>query len=117
MDIKEIAEDIAALNRAGKFDEAGEKYWSEDVVSLEPQEGPHSHCRGIEAVRAKSAWFSSVSELHGVEVEGPFVHGDQFILRFVMDFTRKDIDTRITMAEMGLYTVRDGKVVQERFFY
>ena len=35
MDIKQIAEDMAALNREMKFDEAGEKYWSDDVVSIE----------------------------------------------------------------------------------
>jgi hypothetical protein len=117
VDIKEIADDIAALNRARKFDEAGEKYWSDDVVSLEAQEGPYAVCRGIEEVRAKGAWFESVAEVHGMEVEGPFINGDQFILRFLMDFTRKDIDTRITMAEMGLFTVRDGKVIEERYFY
>ena len=31
---QEIAEDLVALCRQGKFDESGEKFWSDDVVSL-----------------------------------------------------------------------------------
>ena len=117
MDIKQIGEDMAALNRALRFDEAGEKYWSPDVVSIEPEsDTPHSYCRGIEEVRAKSAWFESVAKVHSVEVEGPFINRDQFCLRYVMDMERADTG-HFTMTEIGLYTVREGKVVEERFFY
>lgn len=48
--------------------------------------------------------------------EGPFVNGDQFILRFAMDVTPKG-QARIQMNEMGLYTVKGGKVTEERFYY
>jgi ketosteroid isomerase-like protein len=30
--------------------------------------------------------------------------------------TRKAAGQRLTMDEMALYTVRDGKIVEERFF-
>ena len=33
---KTIAEDFVALCKAGKADEAGERYWADDVVSIEP---------------------------------------------------------------------------------
>jgi ketosteroid isomerase-like protein len=44
------------------------------------------------------------------------VNGDQFALRFSMDVTPKG-GARLQMDEIGLYTVRDGKIVEERFFY
>ena len=119
MSISEIAADFAALCKAGKFDEAGEKYWSPDIVSIEafaPEGGdPASH--GIDAVRGKGEWWYSAHEIHSAEAEGPFVNGDQFIVRFKMDVTVRETGQRMQMDEDGLYTVRDGKIVEERFFY
>ncbi|HET6972237.1 MAG TPA: nuclear transport factor 2 family protein, partial [Phenylobacterium sp.] len=55
-------------------------------------------------------------EIHGVQVQGPYVHGDQFLVRFSMDVTPKG-GQRMQMDEMGLYTVRNGKIAEERFFF
>jgi hypothetical protein len=41
--------------------------------------------------------------------------GDQFVVRFTIDFTPKG-KSRMSMDEVGPYTVKDGKIVQERFF-
>ena len=38
-------------------------------------------------------------------------------MRFVMDITVKETGARMTMDEVGLYTIADGKIVEERFFY
>ena len=34
MSTQDIANDLVALCKAGKFDEAGEKYWADDVLSV-----------------------------------------------------------------------------------
>ncbi len=119
MTVQEIAADFAALCKEGKFDEAGEKYWSADIVSVEPGAppggDPASH--GIDAVRAKGVWWYENHEIHSVEAQGPYVNGDQFIIRFQMDVTMKASGVRVQMDEDALYTVADGKVVEERFFY
>lgn len=54
--------------------------------------------------------------MHSFETSGPFVNGDQFALCFKIDVTRKASGERVQMDEVGLYTVRDGKIVEERFF-
>lgn len=56
-------------------------------------------------------------EVHGFTAEGPFVHGDQFALRFTLDVTRKADGVREAMTEIGLYTVANGAIIEERFFY
>ncbi|MGK7862773.1 SnoaL-like domain-containing protein [Falsiroseomonas sp. E2-1-a4] len=117
MTVREVAEGFAALCKADKHDEAGERYWAEDVVSLEAMDGPMSEVRGRAAVKGKGEWWYANHEIHSTTTEGPFVHGDQFALRFEMDVTTKETGQRVQMAEIGLYTVRDGKVVEERFFY
>ena len=34
-----------------------------------------------------------------------------------MDVTVKETGARMTMDEIGVYTVKNGKIVEERFFY
>ena len=46
---------------------------------------------------------------------GPYVHGDQFVVRFNMDVTPKG-GKRMTLDEVGLYTIQNGNIVEERFF-
>lgn len=114
--VSEIAEDLVAMCRRGEFEASGEKYWASNVVSLEPIEGDMARVEGLAGVRAKGDWWSANHEIHGVEVEGPYVHGDQFVVRFKMEITPKD-GQRHTMDEVGLYTIKDGKIAEERFFY
>jgi ketosteroid isomerase-like protein len=113
---QEVAQDLVAMLKQGQFDESGEKYWAEDVVSLEPMEGEMAEIRGKAGVKAKGDWWTANHEVHDVLVEGPYVHGDQFVVRFKMDLTPKG-GGRTTMDEVGVYTIRDGKIAEERFFY
>ena len=112
----EIAADFAEMCKAGNFDAAGQKHWSPDIVSVEAQ-GPDPEVRGLAAVHAKGEWWYANHEIHSVEAAGPFVNGDQFIVRFKMDLTFKPSGERSQMEEDALYTVADGKIVEERFFY
>jgi ketosteroid isomerase-like protein len=116
-DIKSIAQDFTAMCKAGQLDEAGEKYWASKVVSLEPGEGDMSRAEGIDALRAKGQWWYGAHEIHNIDVTGPSVNGNQFTVGFAMDITEKQSGQRIQMEETALYTVEDGKIVEERFFY
>ena len=120
MNTREVAEEFTRLCKAGQFDEAGRKFWSEKVVSVEAMDGPMARCNGLQEVVAKGQWWNENHEIHSFETEGPFVNGDQFALRFEIDVRPKvgeRAGQRTKMAEIGLYTVRDGKVVEERFLY
>jgi hypothetical protein len=117
MDIRAIAEHVVELANAGEFEAIGDTYWDDDIISFEAGEGPMAVCDGIDAVRAKSEWWSGAHEVHGGSAEGPWVNGDQFTVRFIMDVTNKDSGARIKMDEIALYTVDDGKIIEERFFY
>lgn len=119
MNTTDVANGLVALWKAGKFRESGVQYWADDVVSVEaggpPGMDPVS--RGKSAVEGKSDWWENNHDVHGVEVEGPYVNGDQFIVRFKMDVTSKQNGQRFTMDETALYTIKGGKIAEERFFY
>jgi hypothetical protein len=116
MNTQEIATKFVDLCKAGKFDEAGKQFWSDDIVSLEPMPGEMARMQGRKAIEGKGEWWAANHEVHGAQVEGPFVHGDQFTVRFEFDVTPKG-KPRTTIREIGLYTVKSGKVVEERFFF
>ena len=117
MSTQDIANDLVALCKAGKFDEAGEKYWADDVLSVEAMPGDMAQMRDKEALRGKGEWWANAHEVHSSEVEGPYVNGDQFVVRFKMDLTQKETGERMKMDEVGVYTVKNGKIAEERFFY
>jgi ketosteroid isomerase-like protein len=116
MNTQEVAQDLVTLCKSGRFDEAGEKYWADDVVSVEAM-GDEREARGKGAARAKGEWWSQHHDVHDVKVEGPYVNGDDFTVRFVMDVTDKDSGQRMTMDEVALYRLKGGKIAEERFFY
>ena len=51
----------------------------------------------------QSAVWNANHEVHDLKVEGPYVHGDQFVVRFKLDVTPKG-EKRIHLDEVGLYT-------------
>ena len=114
METAEIANGLVALCREGKFDEAMAAYYAEGIVSVE---GDGSSVTGLAACEAKGAEWQSEHEVHGIEVEGPFVGAGQFAVRFKLDVTMKSNGQRIIADEVGIYTVEAGKIVREVFLF
>ena len=116
MTVTEIANDLVSLCKQGQYEEAMTRYYADDIVSVEA-DGPEPESRGLAAVKAKSQWWEENMTVHSAEVFGPFVNGDRFVVGFHLDITNKMSGERSTMSEVGVYTVRDGKIVEEQFFY
>ena len=114
-----VADELVALCRAGRNLDAIAKLYSPKIVSNEPvgSETMPAEMTGIEAVRQKNEWWFDNYEVNSAEVNGPFVGGDQFAVQYLFDTTFKSTGQRSAMAEMALYTVKDGKIVREQFFY
>ncbi len=113
----ETAKAFTDLLKAGDHHGAARQFNAATIVSIEAMEGPMARVEGAAAVQAKSDWWYGAHEVHSVTAEGPFVNGDQFAVRFEMDITNKETGMRHKGSEVGLYTVKDGKIVEERFMY
>ena len=115
----DIATDLVALCREGKNLEAIAKYYSGDIVSVESASAPGmpAEMKGIDAIRGKSEWWMENHEVHSGLANGPYVGDNQFAVEFIYDVTFKPTGKRMQMHEMGLYTVANGKIVHEHFFY
>jgi ketosteroid isomerase-like protein len=114
-----IANELVELCRRGRNDDAIDRFYARDIVSVESVGTPEmpAEMKGIDAVRKKNDWWTENNEVHTVQVNGPFVGEDQFAVQYTFDTTFKPTGQRTQMSEMALYQVKDGKIVREQFFY
>ncbi len=118
----DVGRRLVSLCREGRFQEAIGDLYADDIVSVEAMGGESMPrvLEGLEAVRRKSEWWSENHEIHAVDVEGPFPNEDRFAVVFRIEATSKvgpRANERVAMEEIGVYTVADGKVTREEFFY
>jgi hypothetical protein len=120
MTVEAIAKRLVQLCNDGKAEAAVDELYAPDIVSIEASGTPEMPARiqGLDAIRKKSDWWYTNNEVHGMTAEGPFIGNrqDQFAVRFVLDLTPKG-GKRLSMTEIGLYTVRGDKIAQEEFLY
>lgn len=114
-----VAQELVNLCRAGRNLDAIEKLYSPKIVSIESvgSEEMPAEMTGIDAIRQKNQWWFENNEVHKAEANGPFVGENQFAVQYTFDVTFKPTGQRNEMSEMALYTVKDGKIVREQFFY
>lgn len=119
MNTMEIARKLVELCKQGKNMEALDTLFAEDMVSVEAvtMSGMEQEAKGLAAVKKKNEWWGANHEVHSASVTGPWPNGDRFVVGYEFDVTNKPSGKRMKMDEVGLYTVRDGKIVREEFFY
>ncbi len=114
-----VAQELVALCRAGRNLEAIDKLYSPKIVSVESMSSAEQPAEktGIDAIRAKNQWWVDNHDVHDARTNGPFVGENQFAVQYDYDVTVKATGARMQMTEMALYTVEDGKIVHEHFYY
>ncbi|HYW51565.1 MAG TPA: nuclear transport factor 2 family protein [Gemmatimonadaceae bacterium] len=114
-----VAHSLVALCREGRNADAIATLYAPDIVSVEAGAGPDMarEAHGLDAALAKGTWWMENHEVHDAAVGGPWPHDDRFIVTYRYDVTNKPSGQRFVMEEAALYTVRDGKIAREEFFY
>jgi hypothetical protein len=112
MTTEEVAKKVVELVRKQAWYEALDTLYDNDIVSVEAN-APDS--RGKEAVRGKIDWWVNAMQVHAFKASEPFVAHDRFVVQYDADVTEKESKKRRKMSEVGVYTVKDGKIVREEF--
>jgi hypothetical protein len=111
MNTLEVARKVVELTRRQAWYEALDLY-DDSVVSVEAEQ-PESH--GKREVHQKVDWWVNNMQVHSFSVHGPFVAHDRFVVQYDVDFSDKNTNARRQLSEVGVYTVKDGKIVREEF--
>jgi hypothetical protein len=119
MSALEIGKRYVALCKEGKFDECLDELFAENSVSVEAGAPPGMDrtAKGLKAIREKGDWWRDNHTVHRIEVSGPYPNDNRFAVRFFFDITNKPSGQRMSMEEIGLFTVEGGKITREEFFY
>jgi hypothetical protein len=117
MNTEEVAGKVVELVRKEAWHEAVNTLYDKDIVSVEAQAGGGGspETRGIDAVRGKVDWWIDAMEVHSFKANGPFVAHDRFVVQYDADVTDKKSKKRFQLSEVGVYTVKNGKIVREEF--
>ncbi|GAB5449087.1 SnoaL-like domain-containing protein [Gymnodinialimonas sp.] len=119
MDLKTLAETLVTACRTQGEAALLENHYHPDVVSVEAADysGMGRETKGVEGIRGKHAWWNETFEVHGGDVQGPYLHGeDRFAVVFSIECTENATGERMDMTEVAIYTAADGKIVREEFF-
>ena len=118
-----IGKKLAEYFKQGQFVEAIQELFSDDAQSIEPENCPDQKNRiisGKEAMIGKNNWWAENHEIHGMGFKGPFPHDERIAFLLSIDVTAKTgpmAGQRMEMEEICIYTIADGKIVKEEFFY
>ena len=118
MSVETVGRKFVEMCRAGKNFDVMRTMYAANIVSVE---GDGKETAGQGPVIKKSEDWVSDKAFNGETVAGPFFNGanpDQFAVYFTLDVTPKATGKRITLEEIGVYTVgKDDKITREQFFY
>ena len=122
--LADIANDYAALMAAGETLAAAEKHWANGIIALEPsaiKSTGSAIAVGKPAALARLKRWLRDNTMSELLIDGPFITGDQFALFIDMEITRltdgQAAGNREPFSEIATYTVSNGKITEERFFY
>src|SRR5260370_12942581 len=117
-----VGKKLVELCKEGKNMDAINSLYHPNIVSVEAGAPPNTSPRseGVAAVKGKGEWWMQNHEVHKAEVDGPFPHGDRFIVRFKYDVTAKAgpmSAKRFTMDEAGAYKDKIGKTTTQNLSF
>ena len=119
MTLNEIAEELVAGCKENRTKENLDRLYAKDAVSVEAMDmGNGRETKGLDGIHAKHDWWESEMEFLGGDIRGPMPDGDnRFAVIFQIKAKEKATGKVSDMEEVGIYTVADGKIVREEFFY
>ena len=114
MNLKEKIEELNQMILTGKQMDAFEKYYHEDVVM---QENSNPPTVGKSANRERELQAMQMIEaFHGAEVKSVAVGDNVTTSEWEMDVTYKGAP-RMKMSQVAVQKWKDGKIINERFYY
>jgi ketosteroid isomerase-like protein len=117
-----VANRLAEMCSTGKNLDALKELYADNARHVEVMDAPWCPriIEGKPALLAKSEEFHKNTTVHGASCGKPIVNGDQFVCEMSLDCTSNAgpmAGQRMNMKETALYTVKNGKITEGKFFY
>lgn len=114
MSNRERVEELIETVLEGRILDAIDAFYGDDVRM---QENNHPPTVGKEANRQREeAFVAGIAQVRESRALSYVVDGDRAAIHWLLDFTSTD-GARFRFDQIAYQTWRDGKIVEERFFY
>jgi hypothetical protein len=113
MTTKMVAERLIVLCKAGEFVQAQQELYHSDIVRVE-FDGTRT-TGAASMLEHEQRFLASLEKIHVISYSEPLIAGKYFTVVLKMEITMKQRGN-ITLEEVCVYEVVDGKVVFEQFF-
>lgn len=119
MDLRKIADELVAGCRENRVTANLDKLYAKDAISVEANDmGGGREAKGLDAIKGKHEWWENSMEMLGGTVGDAMLHGDdRFAVTFEAKGRERESGKEFDMKEVGIYHVKNGKIVREEFFY
>ena len=118
MTTQEVANKLVELCRKGAYEQAVKELYAPNIVSVEPEGVPNRMVSGLEAIAEKGKNFEAkIESFNSSVITDPIVADNIFSCAMLMNVNMKGVPVPVDMNEICVYTVADGKIVREEFFY
>lgn len=119
---QKVADRFFALVNEGKNIDAIRELYADNSRHVEVMGGPGCEriCEGKASLLEKAEKFHKTTTIHSASVGKPVVNGDQFVCPMSLDCTCGEgpmAGQRMNISETALYTVKNGKITEGKFFY
>ena len=119
---QKVANRLTELCAVGKNEQALQELYADTARHVEVMEYPGCPriTEGKKSLLEKAAKFAKTTTVHGATCGKPMINGDQFVCTMSMDCTSSEgpmAGQRMNMSEIALYTVKNGKITEGKFFY
>lgn len=119
-DLIKIGQSFVSAMRDRRGIEHVDELYAEGAQSVEAVIPPGRDVRiakGRHAIKAKRESWAAGHEIHKLVADGPFVHPpNRFGVRFEVEVTQIETGRNMTLREIAIYTVEDGRIAREEFF-
>ncbi len=117
MSVLENAQNLQGMMAEGKVMEAFEQYYDDNVQVYEMPTGEHRNGKA-EQRKAIEGWFAMVKEHHGGGLKSIAANEETGVTTAETwtDFTPHE-GGRMKMEEVAVQQWKNGKIVEERFYY
>lgn len=120
--VEQVAARLTHLCDKGQYTQALEELYADNARHIEAVEMPgHKKLtEGKKALCEMSEKWMKTTTVHSCSCSKPLINGDQFVCEMKLDITGSEgpmAGQRMQMSETCLYTVRDGKISEAKFFY
>ncbi|MBC7771310.1 MAG: nuclear transport factor 2 family protein [Pyrinomonadaceae bacterium] len=120
--MQKVANRLTELCAVGKYKEALTELYADNARHVEAMEMPDCSriTEGKAALMEKGEKFDRTTTVHDQSCSKPLINGDQFACTMSMDVTCSEgpmAGQRMKMEETALYTVKNGKITEGKFFY